>query len=356
MIETPFRYWRVAIRSLCVVIFAGCFHVSAGASEAAALNACFPAFAAGSAYDTGQQSAVSIHASGLIVEFHESHIAEGALWYRVGKLYGERVNWGPPQNAGVTGSWPSVVITKEGYVIAVHANLETNRNCNLYYRVGHLQPGGDEYQRIMWKTDFLFWDAGFKPSIAINDRGVIVGVHEAGRGGDGVYYRVGHLRNPAGGDFTIEWDSPAWGIRYDTGEKPNIALNNHGEVVAVHQVPNESILHCRRGLVVGGTIHFTESERYDDHGTAPAVALLDNGLVMEMHDSGAGTIARLGRLNLGVAIIDWSDQLEVGPNLGCHDPAVATNGIHVIHTNTIRPAPYRQELYASVAEVCQVPE
>jgi hypothetical protein len=75
-----------------------------------------------------------------------------------------------------------------------------------------------------------------------------------------------------------------------------------------------------------------------------------------MHDSGAGTIARLGRLNLGVAIIDWSDQLEVGPNLGCHDPAVATNGIHVIHTNTIRPAPYRQELYASVAEVCQVPE
>jgi hypothetical protein len=83
--------------------------------------------------------------------------------------------------------------------------------------VGKIDPNGDENQSIAWQTRFIHWDGEVHTSIAINDNGLIVGVHEGNTAGTGLNYRVGHLRNPAGGDYTIAWTSGSVSIPYDSG-------------------------------------------------------------------------------------------------------------------------------------------
>lgn len=168
----------------------------------------------------------------------------------------------------------------------------------------------------------------------MNDQGVIVGVHEAGRGGNGLYYRVGHLRNPVGGDYTIQWDSPSWGIKYDTGVNPSIAINNRNEVVQVHQVPEETLLHYRRGTVSGGEIRFGDSWRYDNYAEDPTVALLDSGMVLEVHSLG-GLISRTGMLSPSdPQRIDWFEPVKVNESGHVKNPALAVNGTHALETHS----------------------
>jgi hypothetical protein len=247
---------------------------------------------------------------------------------------------------------PSVALSKEGYVIVVHSNNNFKSGTDLYYRVGKINPDGDQNQSIAWLTDFVHWDAGFHAAIAINDRGVIVGVHEAGRGGTGLYYRVGHLRNPAGGDYTVQWDSTPWGVHYEDGINPSIAINNHNQVVEAHQVTGETLLHYRRGNLTGGTINFAESRRYDNHAEQPAVALLDNGLVLEVHSLG-GLISRTGWLSLSNSTdIEWSTPIKVDDDGFVAYPALATNGTDAIVTyRTLNDLSFSQ-LFVSVARIC----
>jgi len=75
-------------------------------------------------------------------------------------------------------------------------------------------------------------------------------------------------------------------------------------------VPNESLLHYRRGIVNGGVIEFSDSRRYDNYAEHPAVALLDSGLVIEAHSKG-GLITRIGRLSPANRWeIEWSEPIK----------------------------------------------
>jgi len=302
-------------------------------------------------YDDGDQTSIALNTSGLALEFHR-HKNNTEMWYRVGKSDGATVTWGASRYSGGNGYLPSVALSKEGYVIVVHSNNNFKSGTDLYYRVGKINPDGDQNQTIAWLTDFVHWDAGFHAAIAINDRGVIVGVHEAGRGGTGLYYRVGHLRNPAGGDYTVQWDSTPWGVHYEDGINPSIAINNHNQVVEAHQVTGETLLHYRRGNLTGGTINFAESRRYDNHAEQPAVALLDNGLVLEVHSLG-GLISRTGWLSLSNSTdIEWSTPIKVDDDGFVAYPALATNGTDAIVTyRTLNDLSFSQ-LFVSVARIC----
>lgn len=276
----------------------------------------------------------------------------GDLWYRVGKLDSTGVTWGPSQQDGSSGHAPSIALTKEGDVLVVHGNRDRDGKnwSDLYYRVGWIDPNGDQNQSITWKSDIIHWNVGFHVSIAMNDNGVIVGVHEAGRGGDGLYYRVGHFKNPALGDFSIEWASGPWGIRYETGVNPGIAINNHDQIVEVHQVPNETLLHYRRGHLSGGVISFGDSRRYDNHAESPAVALLDNGLVLEVHQLG-GLISRTGKLSHPTEI-EWLTPIKVDDKERVAQSTIATNGVHAIQAYYDWSDGKVPELYYSIANIC----
>ncbi|MGA8313937.1 MAG: hypothetical protein WB755_28190 [Terriglobales bacterium] len=284
----------------------------------------------GQKYDDGVDTNVAVHPSGLVLEIHQSHaVGNFGLWYHVGMLEGASVTWGGSQSLGSTeGHWPNFAISKEGYVILVRSSGQFKSGSQLRYQVGKIDPYGGINQSITW-LHYGDWDAGFHSSIAINDNGVIVGVHETGHRGTGLYYRVGHLTNTAAGDYSITWDSGVHGIHYDDGINPHIGLNNRNEVVEVHQVSGENLLHYRRGTVIGGTINFAGSHRYDDNADRPAVALLDSGLVVELH---GGVYARTGMLSpSNPAGIEWSDSVKISDHNGTN-PAVATNGTYVIGT------------------------
>jgi hypothetical protein len=321
-----------------------------GAYAAAGLADCGLDLGDSIRYASGEQSSVALHSSGLLVEFHKVKY-DTAIVYRVGKLNGTSVTWGEPLSPGSylgTRYWPTVVLSKEGYVVFVYSDREHKSNSQLFYRVGWIDPNGNERQIIRWKTDVMFWDNGFHNSIAMNDNGVIASVHETHGSSNSLFYRIGHLRNPAGGDYTIAWDSGSWGIEYDRGINPHIAINNHNEVVAVHQVPGETLLHYRRGTVVEDHINFTESMRYDNHAEQPAIALLDSGRVLEVHSLG-GLITREGQLSLSnPALIEWATPVKVNPRTTVAYPAVATNGIHAVKTYEDWP----DGAYSSVSLLC----
>jgi hypothetical protein len=291
-------------------------------------------------YDDGVEPSIALLSTNLVLEVHKSEGNQG-MWYRVGKLSGMTVTWGGSQQTGENGYWPTVVVSKEGYVILVHSSTAFRAGSGLWYRVGQLDPNGDEKQSITWKTGSIKWDAGFHSSVSMNNSGVIVGVHESGQSNDtGVYYRVGHLTNPAGGNYTITWDSGSNGIRYSGGINPHIAINNKGLVVEVHQVPGENLLHYVRGTLWNGKISFANDQpRYNSSAAQPSVALTDNGFVTEVHrevypaDDGGNDLDRtVGKLSNDVARIDWSSSVRFNFDTGNY-PAIATNGSYVIQTH-----------------------
>jgi hypothetical protein len=326
-------------------------------------TACDLLFGPSIQFDTGIQTAVALHSSGLALEFHQTHNAQDTtIWYRLGKLQESTVIWGDSQRSGVSGYLPAVTLSKEGYVILVYTNKDSKSGADLFYRVGRIDPNGDKNQTITWKTESTHWDKGSHASIAINSEGVIVGVHEShGGSSTRLYYRVGKLRNPASGDFTIQWDSGQTGIGYEDGQNPSISINNTFEpgrgfqIVEVHQVSGiETLLHYRRGTVIAGRITFAESKRYDNYARVPAVALLDNGLVLEVHSLG-GLISRTGRLSRSNSTeIDWSAARKLDNDTQITHLALASNGSYAIqtHENMGYQVP---EIYSSVAKVCEDP-
>jgi hypothetical protein len=300
-------------------------------------SGCDLEFNPSSLYDYGVQSSIALHSSGLALEFHRAQL-DGRIFYRVGKqspMNKNEIVWGNSQSANAYGYWPAVALSKEGYVIAVHSDSQYKSGSQQYYQVGKIDPNGDENQSISWKTDLVHWDGGFHTSIAINDNGLIVGVHETQfMSGTGLYYRVGQLRNPAGGEYTIAWSSGYNGVNYDDGKNPHISINNQNEVVEVHQVTGATLLHYRRGTVSEGKITFAASQRYDNEAWEPAVALLDSGLVLEVHSSFEGLYSRTGKLDpANSALIQWSPSLKNGGSETIEYPALATNGRYAFQTH-----------------------
>ena len=318
-----------------------------------------------------EQSAVAVNSSGYIVSAFRNLDApnwgHGQIVCRLGKREpnGEVV-WGKIQGTGLYGFWPAVAISKEGYIIFVYnttAAKEKDAIANLCYRVGAINLNGDLDQWIDLKTGVLPWDAGYNAGIAMNDSGTIVGVHESGHyEKEGIFYRVGRLRNPTVGDFTIDWPTQ-WGIQYDTGVNPRIAINNYDEVVSVHQVPGESLLHYRAGMLerseeAATAITLRDSRRYDDYGSDPSVALLDSGLVLEVHGYGTGSgftelRTRTGWFNWADAssTIAWNEQVKNAVALD-DSPAIAATGTFAVETHTVLFGQGGPRVQSSVALVC----
>jgi hypothetical protein len=118
-------------------------------------------------YDSGLQSSIALHSSGLALEFHRASPFNDRIWYRVGKqfpLNKTDIVWGNSQSADANGAWPAVAISQEGYIIVVHSDREFKWGSKQYYRVGKIDPKGDENQ-----SNSIQWDSGYHTSIAIND-------------------------------------------------------------------------------------------------------------------------------------------------------------------------------------------
>jgi hypothetical protein len=207
--NVSFRVSRLAICSFWAVALGVCFFLP-GFASADDLNsnqaATGPTLAFGpvTEYDNGVQTAVAAHRSGLFIEFHQTQtLGDQTIWYRLGRIDGSNVVWGRSQKSGLYGYWPTAAISREGYVLVVVGNKMSKNGSQLYYQVGMIDPNGGVDQSLTWLTKEIHWDAGFHARIAMNDNGLIVGVHETGHASTGMYYRVGHFTNPATWNFKI---------------------------------------------------------------------------------------------------------------------------------------------------------
>jgi hypothetical protein len=93
-----------------------------------------------------------------------------------------------------------------------------------------------------------------------------------------------------------------------------------------------------------------DSRRYDNHAEFPAVALLDNGLVLEVHQLG-GLISRTGKLSHSTDI-EWLTPIKVDDKERVAQPTVATNGVHAIQAYYDWTGGKAPELHYSIANIC----
>jgi hypothetical protein len=155
-------------------------------------------------------------------------------------------------------------------------------------------------------------------------------VHE-GDSNTTLWYRLGHMNNPSAGNYDIIWDSGNRGVPYDKGENPKISINDQGDVLEMHQVPGESLLHYLRGTINGSGINFPDSNKAPRYlGAAqPAVALTNTGRTLEVHNAG-NIYAATGMLSATEANrVTWNTPANVYPVAGFY-PALGTNGDYAI--------------------------
>ena len=312
-------------------------------------------------FDTGYESSVAMHPSGLIVEVHSSgqtFLTYNGLFYRIGKLDPTKgtVAWGPSRRwvtKDKNGSWPAVAITKEGYAILTYSNAFTKSNAVLRYSVGTLDLNGGTDQLIDFKVQNEKLDTGFHDSISVNYNGTIAEAHEAD-GKKGMYYRLGHLKAPASGNFNIVWDSGDGGQPWDDGVNPQIAINDNNDVVEVHQASaNDHRLHYTRAKISGNRITFGKDHPFFSAGERPAVTLLNNGYLVEMHASNYDKKTGLSELRYrtgtldrnNATLINWPDGTTIrsvanpggiGSN-GAYLVSTAQNGIYLYYSWAIAP-------------------
>jgi hypothetical protein len=135
---------------------------------------------------------------------------------------------------------------------------------------------------------------------------------------------------------------------------PHIAINADNQVVEVHQVSSEWLLHYRRGRISAEVpslsgITFEQSHRYNDSAVRPAVAFIGRQQVVEMHGD-RGLRFRIGSLSLRDRdVIDWTTPQVISPNDSSFTtPSVASDGKVVV---SVFERTGGAELYFSVADV-----
>lgn len=289
-------------------------------------------------YDTGKWSDIALNNGNVVVEVHNTTDSK-SLYYRVGKVDGGKINWGESRyyDKGVE---PSVAITDNGLVIEVHKSQGLKHT--LWYRVGNVE--GNE---IKWRNDdkSAEYDSGVHPSVAITNSGLVVEVHQS-QSHDTLWYGVGKVEGNE-----IKWENNRESIEYEKGIHPSVAITNDGLVVEVHQSPNPSgapledasppnTLWYRVGRVESNGLIWVEGDQSKstqyDSGAYPSVALTNDGLVVEVHQSQSyNTLWYRGTGQVNNNTIDGWDDKKDSQNFGDGTtPRVACNGQLAVETHS----------------------
>ena len=180
------------------------------------------------------------------------------------------VDWG---NSIDTGRNPSVAVNNIGVAVEIHER----HNRELWYRVGMVDA---DSKTINWGSSHKY-DSGVQPHVAIDDHLNVVENHES-QNHETLWYHVGKVDADR---KTITWGSSH---KYDSGTSPSIAIYNDPPcVVEVHKSQNHDTLFWRHGKVDASskTISWGPSSKYDT-GKDPQIAIDASGsIVVENHKS-----------------------------------------------------------------------
>lgn len=280
-------------------------------------------------YDNGASPSIAVNAEGIAVEVHQSQ-STSTLWYHVGPTNGGVWSSGGSHKYD-SGCLPSVAMNDAGTVVEVHES--DGLSSNMWYHVGAVNGAADG---VDWGSSHKY-DTGKKPKVALNNRGVVVEVHESDGASSNMWYHVGTVNTS---NKTVDWGSSH---QYDSGRTPAVALNNNGVVVEVHQSDGLSYnLWYHVGVVNTGnkTIDWGSSHQYDT-GIAPSVILTDDNWLVEVHQSQSSSTLwkRIGRVDPASKTITWTGgSAHYGdgqaPRIGTNNKVimqVQTNGTDLLY-------------------------
>jgi len=293
-------------------------------------------------YDPGKQPAVAVNKENVVVEVHQGKVRSGGvvdLAYRVGKVVKvnekNQIDWKKLNDKGEqgkkydTGNNPSVAVNNNGVVIEVH---ETGTG-EIWYHTATLKPNSSDKDDWVDFNEGFYYDKGDSPSVAINDDGIVVEVHHS-RGN--LWYRAGSVNGK-----NIEWQpvnaSRDQSGNYAQGDKPSVAINKFKVVVEVHQTTDGEIYYHVASLKPDKPNNWVEFQPgiYYDKGDSPSVAINDNGIVVVIHNSNESTLVyRTGQVNTNLNKIDWSEPQTIkydGKNFS--RPKVACNTTLAVETH-----------------------
>lgn len=284
-------------------------------------------------YDTGDWSDVALNSENVVVGLRNSIVNDNPgfanLSYDIGRVDGDKIQWTsnfPSLEKGER--WPSIAINNSGLVVEVY---ESSGGHTLWCKVGNVVAdnninGG---KRIDWGESWQYDGEGTWPSVAINDHGLVVGVHTTDR--DNLWYRVGTHNSSS--SPAIDWRDSIW--YGSSGEHPSVAINNNGLVVEVHQSSALGVSY-RVGRVADDGIHINWGDEIKyDNGIKPSVAINNDGLVVEVHQSESGDTLwyrGTGQVNDTNKTITWSNAESQDYSNG-QSPRVACNGEFAVETN-----------------------
>jgi hypothetical protein len=172
----------------------------------------------------------------------------------------------------------------------------------------------------------------------------------------GLYWRCGQLTGTS-----LRWQPQARELA-PHGERPSVAMSNHGVVVAVFA--NNYGLYYTIGQVdsAGSSIAWTSPRPYDV-GVSPSVAVSDDGTVYEVHASEAPAAVndkifqRIGRIvDDRIVWCVWPElrQRSCGFGKGIA-PQVATNGNVAIEVHASSD-PFDTMLYSTSSAILDRPD
>ena len=247
-------------------------------------------------YDSGRSCNIANNTK-LTIEVHNSQ-ASSNMWYHIGHIDGANVKFGSSHKYS-NGYHPSIAINNKNVVIEVHetSNLITN---SIYYKIGAISGNS-----IDWGGDHKY-DNGKQPCVSMTDNGVVLEVHKS-QSHDTLYYRVGQIKGT-----NIDWGSSH---KYDDGLTPCVSVNNNGNVVEVHKSHTSNILYYRIGQINGDKINWVSNHRYKN-GITPNVGITNSGKVVEVHkeEGLTGLWQLVGQLNGNVITWESSSSFDSGTN------------------------------------------
>ncbi|MGM7682539.1 hypothetical protein ACSVDA_10330 [Cytobacillus sp. Hm23] len=250
-------------------------------------------------YDTGQKPSVAVTVDGMVIEVHENEVTGGSLYYNLGKIVDQKVEWLRLGAKYDNGQNPALTVTDGGKIIEVHENEVTGGK--LYYNIGTIE--GD---RINWTTNGTYYDTGQNPSISVTADGTIIEIHENEVTGGKLYYSVGKVNGNK-----ITWMTK--GNKYDTGRHPSVTVSNN-TIIEMHE--SSGNLYYNVGSLNGEQVDWTSNGTFYDTGYLPDVTVTQEGKIFEIHEGGDRLYYNIGQLN-GENILwsKWNGTKAVGTPL-----------------------------------------
>lgn len=184
------------------------------------------------------------------------------------------------------------------------------------------------------------FDKGIEPACAINDAGLVVEIHKAEGLVGWLFWRLGQVHGTS-----LRWTAHEK-KKYDDGYNPSVAVTNENVVLEVHDTGGASP-NCwsRVGRVTNNKIEWRSGKKYDG-GRDPTVAVNRHGVVVEVHkrEIGSKLFWSVGRLE--GTTLTWTGHNNKKFAEGEYPSIAINDGGYVVLVYT-----YDLELYCSLGRV-----